>query len=137
LPAIKGAGPVSSRSVGPSLLAPEAAGAPGTSRSIAEKTSAEAHVAQAPILRSSRIVVRLSALTRAAYLLWSTASPGPKPVWTSTPALLDAFVAEAALATLSSDVGAHMPSSKTAAVWGFPTAKTVAAVPAPLKEVEM
>ena len=43
----------------------------------------------------------------------------------------------AALVTGSGALGAHMPSSNDGPVWGLPIAKTVAAVPAALNDVEM
>jgi hypothetical protein len=63
------------------------------------------------------------------------AAPTPWPL--AAPALLAGCVAWAALAIVSGVVGAHMPSSNTLPVCELPIAKTVAAVPAELNDVEM
>src|SRR5205809_742127 len=63
---------------------------------------------------------------------WAGPTPGPD----AAPALLAWRVAWTALATGSGVVGAHMPS-RNLRVCGLPIANTVAAVPAPLNDVEM
>ena len=61
------------------------------------------------------------------------AAPTPWPL--AAPAVVASRVA--VLVTASGALGAHMPSSNAGAVCCMPIAKTVAAVPAALNDVEM